>query len=68
MENINKNNYKLFGFTSRKGFRRFKKDMRLHSHVFNKSFKPSKSSIYSDLKMSLHGGKSKKCRVLHLKG
>jgi hypothetical protein len=40
----------------------------LHPHCFDKNFLPSKSSIYSDLKMSLHGGKSKKCRVLHLKG
>ena len=68
MEKINKNNYKLFGFTSRKGFRRFKKDVRLHAHVFNKSFRPSKTSLYSDLGMSLHGGKSKKCRTLHLRG
>jgi len=68
MENISKNNYKNFGFTSRKAFRRYKKDLRLHSHCFDKDFQPSKTSLYSDLGMALHGGKSKRCRTIHLKG
>jgi hypothetical protein len=42
--------------------------LRLHPHCFDKNFRPSKTSLYSDLGMALHGGKSKKTRVLHLKG
>ena len=65
---INKNNYKSFGFVNFRSFKRYKKDLRLHPHCFNKDFQPSKTSLYSDLGMALHGGKSKRCRTIHLKG
>ena len=66
---ITKHNYKQFGLQNRRAFlkykRRFKKDILLNPIVFNKYYKPVKSSIYNRINMSIQGGKSKNARYNH---
>ena len=69
----NKKNYKLFGISSHREFLREKKEFKLrvlkdlqnNPLIFNKYYKPVKSSIYNSLNMSVQGGKSKNARYNH---
>ena len=60
---ITKSNYKLyFKDWNRKQFRKYKKRLKLdlasNPLILSKYYKPVKSSIYNELNMSIHGGKS----------
>jgi len=60
---ITKSNYKLFFKDwNRKQFRKYKKRLKLDLEnnplILSKYYKPVKSSIYNDLSISIHGGKS----------
>jgi len=60
---ITKSNYKLyFKDWNRKQFRKYKKRLKLdlasNPLVLSKYYKPVKSSIYNELSISIHGGKS----------
>jgi len=60
---ITKSNYKLFFKDwNRKQFRKYKKRLKLDLEnnplILSKYYKPVKSSIYNELNMSIHGGKS----------
>jgi len=60
---ITKSNYKLFFKDwNRKQFRKYKKRLKLdiasNPLILSKYYKPVKSSIYNELNMSIHGGKS----------
>ena len=60
---ITKSNYKLFFKDwNRKQFRKYKKRLKLdlasNPLILSKYYKPVKSSIYNDLSISIHGGKS----------
>ena len=60
---ITKSNYKLyFKDWNRKEFRKYKKRLKLDLEnnplILSKYYKPVKSSIYNELNMSIHGGKS----------
>ena len=60
---ITKSNYKLFFKDwNRKQFRKYKKRLKLdlasNPLVLSKYYKPVKSSIYNELSISIHGGKS----------
>ena len=61
---INKNNYKQFGIKNWRAFRNYKKTLKSNPIVFNKYYKPSKSSIYNSINMSFKGGQSKKCKYV----
>ena len=60
--NINKHNYKAYGLQNRKEFRKFKsrlfKDLKNNPLMLSRYYKPVKSSIYNELSISIHGGKS----------
>ena len=66
---ITKHNYKAFGIQNRKSFLKYKRralqDLNSNSLIFQKYYKPVKSSIYNDLNMSVQGGKSKNARYNH---
>ena len=62
---ITKNNYKQFGIKNWKAFRMYKKTLLNNPIVFNKYYKPVKSSIYNRINMSVQGGKSKNARYNH---
>ena len=66
---ITKHNYKAFGIQSNRDFRKYKKralqDLFSNALVLSKYYKPTKSSIYNDLNMSVQGGKSKNARYNH---
>ena len=64
MEKINKNNYKQFGIKNWKAFRNYKKTLQSNPIVFNKYYRPSKSSIYNPINMSFKGGQSKKSKYV----
>ena len=60
---ITKSNYKLyFKDWNRKQFRKYKKRLKLdldnNPLMLSKYYKPVKSSIYNELSISIHGGKS----------
>ena len=60
---ITKSNYKLyFKDWNRKEFRKYKQRLKLDLEnnplTLSKYYKPVKSSIYNELNMSIHGGKS----------
>ena len=60
---ITKSNYKLyFKDWNRKQFRKYKQRLKLdlasNPLVLSKYYKPVKSSIYNELSISIHGGKS----------
>ena len=60
---ITKSNYKLyFKDWNRKEFRKYKKRLKLDLEnnplILSKYYRPVKSSIYNELNMSIHGGKS----------
>jgi len=60
---ITKSNYKLFFKDwNRKQFRKYKKRLKLdlasNPLILSKYYRPVKSSIYNDLSISIHGGKS----------
>jgi len=60
---ITKSNYKLFFKDwNRTEFRKYKKRLKLDLEnnplILSKYYKPVKSSIYNDLSISIHGGKS----------
>ena len=60
---ITKSNYKLyFKDWNRKQFRKYKQRLKLDLEnnplILSKYYKPVKSSIYNELNMSIHGGKS----------
>ena len=60
---ITKSNYKLyFKDWNRKEFRNYKKRLKLDLEnnplILSKYYRPVKSSIYNELNMSIHGGKS----------
>jgi len=61
---ITKNNYKQYGIKNWKAFRNYKKTLKSNPVIFSKYYRPSKSSIYNDINMSLKGGQSKKCRYI----
>ena len=66
---ITKHNYKAFGIQNNREFRKYKsralKDLDNNSLIFQKYYKPVKSSIYNRLNMSIQGGKSKNARYNH---
>ena len=66
---ITKHNYKAFGIQSNREFRKYKRralqDLSSNVLVLSKYYKPTKSSIYNDLNMSVQGGKSKNARYNH---
>jgi len=66
---ITKHNYKAFGIQNNREFRKYKsralKDLDSNSLIFQKYYKPVKSSIYNRLNMSIQGGKSKNARYNH---
>ncbi len=60
---ITKSNYKLyFKDWNRKQFRKYKKRLKLDLEnnplILSKYYRPVKSSIYNELSISIHGGKS----------
>jgi len=60
---ITKSNYKIyFKHWNYKEFRKYKKrlkhDLENNPLMLSKYYKPVKSSIYNDLSISIHGGKS----------
>ena len=60
---ITKSNYKLFFKDwNRKEFRKYKQRLKLDLEnnplILSKYYKPVKSSIYNELSISIHGGKS----------
>jgi len=60
---ITKSNYKLyFKDWNRKQFRKYKQRLKLdlasNPLILSKYYKPVKSSIYNELSISIHGGKS----------
>ncbi len=66
---ITKHNYKAFGIQNNREFRKYKsralKDLNNNSLIFQKYYKPVKSSIWNRLNMSIQGGKSKNARYNH---
>ena len=66
---ITKHNYKAFGIQNRREFLKYKrraiKDLNCNSLIFQKYYKPVKSSIWNRLNMSIQGGKSKNARYNH---
>ena len=66
---ITKHNYKAFGIANRKSFLKYKrralKDLDNNSLIFQKYYKPVKSSIYNSINQSIQGGKSKNARYNH---
>ena len=61
---INKNNYKQYGIKNWRAFRNYKKTLLSNPIIFNKYYKPSKSSIYNPINMSFKGGQSKKSKYI----
>ena len=66
---ITKHNYKAFGIANRKSFLKYKRralqDLNSNSLIFQKYYKPVKSSIWNTLNMPIQGGKSKNARYNH---